>query len=258
MVANGLRSERPTTWKSPWDRAWGGARITDSRADVHAGRHAIALNMKGPGSIGVGKYIRGFDRLFLRYYIKYDTAFPGAHHVGGALQARAPGVPDANPGVKPDGTNQFDALLDHYRSDARLPPPGHLVAYVYHMDQQHQWGEQFYPSGNTLPGINAARGLFGRFFVPRQDFVPALGRWHCYEFMLEANTPGQRDGRVAFWVNGRLAADFPNLQFRTIDALKINIAQVSMYESGNAGLRRVWIDDVIVATAYIGPMSTDR
>ena len=52
----------------------------------------------------------GFDRLFLRYYIKYDDAFPGAHHVGGALQARAPGVPDANPGVKPDGANKFDAL----------------------------------------------------------------------------------------------------------------------------------------------------
>jgi len=149
-------------------------------------------------------------------------------------------------------------LLDHWGFDPQFPPPGQLVAYVYHMDQQHQWGEQFYPSGRTSPGVNAARGIFGPSFVPRTDFVPVRGRWYCLEFMAQANTPGQRDGRVAFWVDGRLAADFPNLRFRTVDALKLNRAGVGIYESRNNGLHRVWIDDVVVATAYIGPMTTDR
>jgi hypothetical protein len=126
------------------------------------------------------------------------------------------------------------------------------------MDQQHEWGEQFYPSGKTLPETNGARRIFGPSFVPRQDFVPALGRWHCYELMVRANTVGQRDGRVAFWVDGRLAADFPNLRFRSVESLKINRVDISMYESRNPGLRRVWIDDVVVATGYIGPMAGDR
>jgi len=243
----------------PWDRTSGGSKISDEPDHVHAGHRALELTTNGPGGGGVGKYMTpGFDRLFLRYYIKYDDAFPGAHHVGGALQARAPGVPDANPGVVPDGTNQFDVLLDHWSFDPQFPPPGQLVAYVYHMDQQHQWGEQFYPSGRTSPGVNAARGIFGPSFVPRTDFVPVRGRWYCLEFMAQANTPGQRDGRVAFWVDGRLAADFPNLRFRTVDSLKLNRAGVGIYESRNNGLHRVWIDDVVVATAYIGPMTTDR
>ncbi len=259
VLPDGLAAEQRTAWNNPWDRAWGGSRITDDPEHVHAGHRALEFRMNGPGAIGVGKYIRrGFDRLFFRYYIKYDDAFPGAHHVGAGIAARAPGVPDANPGVKPDGTNQFDVLLDHWSFDAGGPPPGHLVAYVYHMDQQHQWGEQFYPSGRTLPGVNGARGIFGPSFVPRKDFVPVRGRWYCYEFMAQANTPGQRDGRVAFWVDGRIAADFPNLRFRSVDALKINRVDVGMYESRHNGLHRVWIDDVVVATAYIGPMTADR
>lgn len=255
ILPDGVATEQ----KHPWDRAWGGPRIIDDPEHVHAGHRALELSRNGPGAVGVMKYFDpGFDRLFLRYYIRYDEAFPGAHHVGGALQARAPGVPDANPGVKPDGTNQFDVLLDHWTFDPAVPPPGHLVAYVYHMDQQHKWGEQFYPSGKTQPGVNAARGIFGPAFVPRKDVVPERGRWHCHEFLVQANTPGQRDGRVAFWIDGRLAADFPNLRFRSVDALKLNRVSVGMYESRNNGLHRVWIDDVVVATAYIGPTAADR
>jgi hypothetical protein len=242
-----------------WDRWWGGSRITNEFDHAHAGQRALELTTNGPGGGGVIKSMSpGHDRLFFRYYIKYDDAFPGAHHVGGALQSRAPGVPDTNPGIKADGTNQFEVLLDHWAFDPEVPPPGDLVAYVYHMDQQHQWGEQFYPSGRTSPGVNAARGIFGPSFVPRKDFVPLRGRWYCYEFMIQANTPERRDGRVAFWVDGRLAADFPNLRFRTVDTLKINRAGVGIYESRNNGLHRVWIDDVVVATAYIGPRIPDR
>lgn len=259
LLRSGLAAEQEAMWKSRWDRAWGGTRITGDPERVHGGHRALELSTNGRGSVGVGKYLSpGFDRLFFRYYIKYDDAFPGAHHVGGQMQARAPGVPDANPGVKPDGTNQFDVLLDHWPFDPRVPPPGHLVAYVYHMDQQHQWGEQFYPSGKTQPGVNAARGIFGPEFVPRKDFVPVRGRWYCNEFMVQANTPGQRDGRVAFWIDGRLAADFPNLRFRSVETLKINSVNAAMYESRNNGLHRAWIDDVVVATAYIGPMIPDR
>ena len=97
---------------------------------------------------------------------------------------------------------------------------------------------------NDVSGVNAARGIFGPLFVPRKDFVPGRGRWHCYEFMVQANTPGQRDGRVAFWIDGHLAADFPNLRFRSVDALKINRVNVGM----KAG--------ITVSTAYGLTMSS--
>jgi len=73
--------------------------------------------------------------------------------------------------------------------------------------------------------------------------------------MVQANTPGQRDGRIAFWVDGRLAADFPNLQFRTVESLKLDRADLGLYESRSGAVRRVWIDDFVVASTYIGPMT---
>jgi hypothetical protein len=255
MLPHGVLPDRRNRSKGAWDRAWGNPRITEDPDHVRAGQRALEVSLNNPGAAGMMKYFDpGFDRVFVRYYIKYDDAFPGAHHVGGAAQARAPGVPDANPGVKPDGTNQFDVLLDNWAFERTVPPPGHLVVYVYHMDQQHQWGEQFYPSGMTQPGVNGARGFFGPSFVTREDFVPVRGRWQCHEFMVQANTPGQRDGRVAFWVDGRLAGDFPNLRFRTTDALKLDRAGIGLYESRKIGLQRVWFDNFVVATSYIGPL----
>jgi hypothetical protein len=256
MLPSGFASDHRTAWNNPWDHAWGGVRITRDPPHVHAGSRALELSTDRPASLGVSKsFSPSFDRLFLRYYIKYDEEFRGAHHVGGGLAARAPGVPDANPGIKADGTNKFDVLLDHWGFDPNVPAPGHLVAYVYHMDQQHEWGEQFYPSGKTQPGTNATRRIFGPSFVPRKDFVPVRGRWYCYELMVQANTAGQRDGRVAFWVDGRLTADFPNLRLRSVDSLKMSRVAVVLYESRNNGLGRVWIDEVVVATVYIGPMT---
>ncbi len=57
------------------------------------------------------------------------------------------------------------------------------------------------------------------------------GRWYCYELMVQANTPGRRDGRVAFWVDGKLAGDFPNLRLRGVELLKANYVVLVSYSS---------------------------
>ena len=240
-----------------WATAWGQCRITRDAPNLHEGRQALELTLTGPGTVGVRKpFDEGFDRLFLRYYIRYDEAFLGSHHAGASMQARAPGVPFVNPGVVPSGTDQFGVILDHWTRDPTVRSPGHLVAYVYHMDQRHRWGEQFYPSGRTRPEANGKRGIFGPSFVSRRDFLPALGRWYSYELMVQANEPGRSDGRVAFWIDGRLAADFPNLRFRSVASLKLNWIAIGLYESSRPGLRRIWVDDIVLATEYIGPMAS--
>ena len=96
--------------------------------------------------------------------------------------------------------------------------------------------------------------LLEKAFVKRPDFNPELGRWYCYELMLKANTPGERDGRVAFWVDGRLAGDFQNLRFRDVETLKINILTIGSYSSSKHPNTVMWYDDVVVGTSYIGPM----
>ena len=75
--------------------------------------------------------------------------------------------------------------------------------------------------------------------------------------MVKANTPGQRDGRIAFWVEGKLAADFPNLRLRDVETLKANVIGLGLYTENDKIKKTcyLWFDDVVAATSYIGPMS---
>jgi hypothetical protein len=96
---------------------------------------------------------------------------------------------------------------------------------------------------------------FGPEFVTRADITPELDRWYCYELMVQANTPGMRDGRISFWLDGELAGDFQNLRLRDVDTLKIDRFQLSLHIGQNPnGETKKWYDDVVAATQYIGPI----
>ena len=245
-----------------WDTAWHTVRITQEPENVHSGRKAVEMAHVEPMSHGASKdFPDGLDTLFVRYYMKYHKDFPGCHHTGMYVWAGAPGVILASgtdhsaTGVQPDGQNHFVVGLDASRPRRRsdILPPGQMEIYCYHMDQGRRWGDLFFPSGRVLPGEN--EGIFGEGFVPRPNLVAERDRWYCYEFMVKANTPGERDGRVAFWVDGMLAGDFPNIRFRNVPELKIGHVVLGSYSSRRDANKTLWYDDVVIATSYIGPQA---
>jgi hypothetical protein len=73
--------------------------------------------------------------------------------------------------------------------------------------------------------------------------------------MVQVNTPGRRDGRVAFWVDGALTGDFPNLRLRSVPTLKVNQVVLGPYSSRKHANKIMWYDNVVVATSYIGPQT---
>src|SRR4051794_11233422 len=120
------------------------------------------------------------------------------------------------------------------------------------------WADHFFPTERVVP-FDATPGNFGSDFVPRPDRVPELGRWYSYELMVKANTPGQRDGRIAMWVDGELIADFPNLRLRDTPALKIDQFTIDLHVRSNTlGVAKKWYDNVVAATSYIGPVAGPR
>jgi hypothetical protein len=76
--------------------------------------------------------------------------------------------------------------------------------------------------------------------------------------MVKANTPGLRDGRVAIWIDGTLIADFQNVRLRDANTLKIDKISLSLYIKANTVPTDAvkWYDNVVIATSYIGPMSS--
>jgi hypothetical protein len=72
--------------------------------------------------------------------------------------------------------------------------------------------------------------------------------------MLRANKPGQKDGRIAVWMDGKLVADFGNLRLRDVATLKIDRFDLGFYLKSNPnGEAAQWYDNVVAARSYIGP-----
>lgn len=196
------------------------------------------------------------DVLFLRWYGKFDASFDisGSSHNGGGISAHYYIDGRATPGIPADGMNKFLIEYECWRGEESETNPGSLNVYIYHPEQRSMWGDHFFPNGEVLPN-SFMPGDFGDDFVPRSNITPELDRWYSYEVMLRANTPGERDGRIALWLDGELIADFPNLRLRDVASLTIDRINLSLHSGSNPnGETSKWYDNVVAAHSYIGPI----
>lgn len=245
-------------------------RIAMKAANLHSGKKALQFTIPQQAELSkdkievanvVAKLLDDErDILFLRYYSMFEAGFDHtkSSHNGGTISAHYFPGGIATPGIPADGHNKFLAGFENWRPEADIPPPGLLGIYCYHPEQRGGFGDHFFPSGKVIPG-SGPQNPFGQEFASRPDVIPDRGRWYCFEFMVKANTVGQRDGRIACWLDGKLYADFPNLRLRDVETLKIDRFGVGLHIGRNV-LRenRKWYDDVVAATSYIGPMVAER
>jgi hypothetical protein len=249
-----------------WDVMYNGEHlsIAEDPANVNGGRRALEITLPKQErslSVDVGRtFAVTRDVLFLRFYTKFEAGYDvprTSSHNGAAVSGGYYPNGAATPGQRADGHNKF---LANFETEIASPgdpiPPGFLNVYIYHPEQRSDYGDHFYPTGIVLPNTSLP-GNFGPHFVPRPEFLPERGRWYCFEYMVQANTPGQRDGRVACWVDGKLIADFPNLRLRDVDTLKIDRFSIGLFLASNPRRQnKKWYDDVVAATSYIGPRVT--
>ena len=206
------------------------------------------------------------DTVFLRAYTKFDAGYSvnTSNHNGLRLSAKYPG-----PGIIPpaDGTGFFLFLLQNNIEGNSLPGetvPGYSHLYVYWPRQRSAFGDHWYPDGMVKPFVSDIGNLGEWLAFPNQypdfkampDFLPVRNRWYCYELMVRANTPGQRDGEVTYWIDGKLVSDFPNLNIRSVSTLKMDEAHIGLQAMHSERVNKKWYDNVVIATKYIGPMAS--
>jgi hypothetical protein len=221
-------------------------------------------SMTGPGNEeGPGLYRRligddtGYDKLYFRFYSKLDNACESIHHyswMGGHNPSTS--WPNPRAGYRPAGDSHF--------SSGAEPGEEGWDFYTYWKDMGCWGSENGECHGNCF--------LWGN---PKPEVVK--GEWFCWEMMITLNDPPEsNNGEQAFWINGVKYAHYgpgfpeyaytgtdrwgpdpegepwPGFQWRTDAALKINYVWLYNYVHDDAC--RVWFDDVVVATSYIGPM----
>ena len=242
-------------------------RFAEEAENVHGGKKSLEFTVPQQDAELSNAVVKNLkderDVLFLRYYSKFEKGFDqlGSSHNGSTISAHYSSNGRATPGIRADGRNKFLAAFECWRGEAKEKSPGELNIYCYHPEQRDRYGDHFTPAGKVTPYSPQLgnKNNFGKEFVPRPEVIPELDRWYCYEFMVKANTVGQRDGRIACWVDGKLIADFPNLRLRDIETLKIDEFSVGLHIRNNTiRANKKWYDDVVAATSYIGPIAQPK
>lgn len=218
-----------------------------SPGDDRLGRRALQVTAHLDRDTGGGltKWFTPADRVFIRFYTRFDPTCDYVHHFV-TLRANR-GLTGADrwsgfggAGNRPVGDERFSTALEPWGNWGAHPPPGRWNFYSY-------WHEM---------KVSRDGRYWGNSFAPDDQPDIARGRWICAEFMLEHNTPGEPDGSQAFWIDGRLMGHWTGINWRTAPGLMANALTLEAYVTDRwtkNPTNIVWFDNLVIAREYIGP-----
>jgi len=104
------------------------------------------------------------------------------------------------------------------------------------------------------------KGRYGANWVWDRDGLGFLenNRWYCIEQYVRLNTPGQRDGILRGWVDGKPAFEKTDARLRDVPTLKIETVWINLYHGGAWTAEtedHLYIDNVVISREYVGPMT---
>lgn len=197
---------------------------------------------------GLTKWFEPSDRVFVRFYTKFDEKCDYVHHFVTLRANRGQRGGDkwsgfGGAGLKPAGDERFSTAIEPWGEWGKNPPPGRWNFYSYWHEMKASGDGRFW--GNS-------------FAVPEAPVIPR-GQWICVEFMLQHNTPGQANGEQAFWINGKLLGHWTGINWRKTPDLRANALTLESYITDRWTKNEVNVvsfDNVVIARRYIGPTST--
>ena len=194
---------------------------------------------KEAGQMAKISFKPGYSKIHARWYCKFSTDFDQGNmmHLNKLIADKTRWAA-ATAGTRPSGSDFYRTTLDVSRNWGRNPAPGEPMLYSY------------FP---TMKIDKKTGKYWGKYFKPKRNILIKRGKWYCFEMMLKANSAGQKNGEQAFWINGKLIGHFKNMTWRHVNDLRINKFHIGLYIHDNRKVNRIWYDDIIISTGYIGP-----
>jgi len=251
IFADGFESGDSSAWNEGDRRAEQHPVVIVSNAhNVHSGKYAARADfVKGESQAGglSHSFLPGYDEIYVRWYVKFSPNFVvenDLHHQ--RIQGRkSRGQREwVSAGSKPRGDDAFSAGVDAYTRWKKLPGAGAFHFYSYFPTMKAGWQNKYW--GNTT---NAEDPI-----MIKND------TWYCVEHHCKVNTVADdgtylADGVQELWVNGVHQILVRDRVWRTSDILKCNAVSMGFWMTKPPEQdQQMWIDDVVVARAYIGPM----
>jgi hypothetical protein len=191
----------------------------------------------------------GLDTCHLRFYVKFDKDHDYVHHFVHLTGYNPPTrYPQGGAGDKPRGDERFSTGIEPWGDWAKHPAPGVWNFYSYWCEMKQSRDGRYW----------------GNSFMPEPRVPVVRDKWVCVELMLKCNsTPDKADGSQALWIDGKEVGRWGGIRWRKDDKLKVNGLWMLYYITENAArqnrvkeprkVNRVWFDDIVVSTQYIGP-----
>jgi len=235
-------------WDEVRDRDGEVLRLADeSGSGAPVGRKSLEVKATLGRNTG-GGLTRWFEpppTLYIRFYAKFDAGCDYVHHFVTLRANRGLRGGDrwsgfGGAGELPEGDGRFSTALEPWGNWGRWPPPGRWNFYSYWHEMRKSGDGKYWGNG---------------FRPETQEDIPR-GRWISCELMLRHNTPGERDGEQAFWIDGELRGHWKGFSWRTSESLWANALTLEAYVTDRWTKNRfntVYFDDVVIAREYIGP-----
>jgi hypothetical protein len=236
---------------------------------------------KGTGGHLYRRLVPGYDKLYFRFYVKFESDCAPIHHflhIGGRYPVTA--YPQPRAGLRPRSDEAFSIGIEPFGNS---------------------WTWDYYTYWSEMRGSPPKGQTWGNSFIHDKSLGVERQQWTCVETMIKMNAPGLHDGELALWINGRKVSElrngfpkgkwiydkfrpgeggesirwndqqggperfkvteqgepFEGFLWRANEQLKINYLWLLLYitDAPPGHMSRVWLDHVVVATQYIGPLS---
>ncbi len=181
------------------------------------------------------------EEIYFRYYLRFASDWNPSLD-GGKMPGIAGTYGRAGWGMrKTDGYNGWSARGGFNARPAEAKSVAGLTAlntYSYHADIRDASGD-IWPWGKGPAALLENK------------------RWYAVEQYLKLNTPGEKNGIMRAWVDGKLVMEKNDIRFRNTDALKIETVWLDVYHGGVSPSPHdmsLYLDNVVIARQYIGPM----
>jgi hypothetical protein len=267
-------------WKAHWGwtdsiGASDPGRMTSS-TDAHTGKYAVyypaaaSSGYKGAdliyrtcdGANKAGCALKSYDQLYFRTYVKLAADHERVHHFLNISGSQQFWDAYGNAGCRPNGSRAMGTTVDFAANTHNT------FFYTYYPEMNCDPGatcdkyadSQAICDGCAKKGMPCSNGpecCWGNWFKPAQDVPIPTGKWVCMEMMMKANDVGQKNGEMAYWVDGKLADRETGMHFRNTADLGLNMVRLQHYletSDAKSHSNRVWFDDVVVSTQRIGCM----
>jgi hypothetical protein len=186
---------------------------------------------EGGGAEWILKFDKSYQELYCSYRIKFSKNFEFVK--GGKIPGLAGGKGNTG-GHPPNGKDGWSARM-MWRMG------GQIIQYLYHPEQAGKYGDDLKWTDESE---------FPLYFSPR--------RWYLVEHHIIMNTPGQHDGIIETWLDGKPALKKTGIRFRDIDSFAIDMFQFSTFFGGGDDSwsavkdEYIYFDDFIISEEKIG------